>query len=356
MNICYLFYEKEERNTAGFKAPDDIYAILRREGYAKIDMPAFPSKRNWLYKKVWLLTKGVDAWRKVCRTVPDGAVIVYQHPSYGIRLTHHYVSKLQSTKGCKFIAIIHDLESLRGGIDGVVSKNKHTNQIGDNELLKKFDMVICHNQHMRYYLIGQGFDPSKVINLEIFDYLTEVERNQSEKESTPSIAIAGNLAIGKSAYIYKIFEHGNNSGLKVNLYGVNYDDKKSNERMIYHGSFKPEELPEVLEGDFGLVWDGNSADTCAGNTGEYLKYNNPHKTSLYLASGMPVIVWSQAAIADFVIKNGVGIAVDSLKDIEASIREINASLYKEMCSNAARVADQLRSGYYTKSAIEQAIE
>lgn len=63
--------------------------------------------------------------------------------------------------------------------------------------------------------------------------------------------------------------------------------------MIWHGSFKPEESPEHLQG----VWDGDSVDTCAGNTGAYLRYNNPHKTSLYLACGMPVIVWKEAAIA-----------------------------------------------------------
>ena len=50
-----------------------------------------------------------------------------------------------------------------------------------------------------------------------------------------------------------------------------------------------------MEGSFGLVWDGISVETCAGVYGEYLKVNNPHKTSLYLASGIPVIIWKEAA-------------------------------------------------------------
>ena len=34
------------------------------------------------------------------------------------------------------------------------------------------------------------------------------------------------------------------------------------------------------------MWDGPSPDTCAGVYGAYLRYNNPHKTSLYLAAGL----------------------------------------------------------------------
>ena len=60
------------------------------------------------------------------------------------------------------------------------------------------------------------------------------------------------------------------------------------ENETYFGSFLPDELPAALEGGFGLVWDGDSAETCSGVFGEYLRYNNSHKASLYLASGFPL--------------------------------------------------------------------
>lgn len=125
--------------------------------------------------------------------------------------------------------------------------------------------------------------------------------------------------------------------------------------MIYHGSFSPEDLPEHLEGAFGLVWDGTSAETCIGNTGEYLKYNNPHKTSLYLSSGIPVIVWSKAAIADFVIRNGVGIAVDSLYDVNDRISEISEADYASMCENVDCIGVKLRSGGYFMAALDESL-
>ena len=40
----------------------------------------------------------------------------------------------------------------------------------------------------------------------------------------------------------------------------------------YFGSFLPDELPVALEGGFGLVWDGDSAETCSGVFGEYLRF------------------------------------------------------------------------------------
>ena len=136
------------------------------------------------------------------------------------------------------------------------------------------DALICHNEFMKNYLISQGFNYERIVCLEIFDYLSNVQRIQPTKGEEPSIAIAGNLAYGKSRYIYDIFKGGKNSSLKVHLYGNCFDEGQSSKNMIYHGSFKPEELPKYLKGDFGLVWDGISAETCAGNTGEYLKYNN----------------------------------------------------------------------------------
>ena len=171
----------------------------------------------------------------------------------------------------------------------------------------------------------------------------------------PSIAIAGNLAKVKAGYIPKIFDEGHNQGLEVNLFGTRYEDDGINKNLIYHGAFPPEELAAHLKGDFGLVWDGLEAVTCAGNTGNYLRYNNPHKASMYLSAGMPVIVWSEAAIADFVLANGVGITVDSLYDLEDRINSISPAEYEILCQNAQEISKKLRNGYYTSSAIEKAI-
>lgn len=101
---------------------------------------------------------------------------------------------------------------------------------------------------------------------------------------------------------------------KFYLYGPNYGLEES-DNITYGGVLSPEQVPEVLTKGFGLIWDGNTIETCKGGTGEYLRYNNPHKLSLYLSSGLPVIIWKDAAEAKFVCENGVGYTIDSLREI-----------------------------------------
>ena len=63
---------------------------------------------------------------------------------------------------------------------------------------------------------------------------------------------------------------------KFNLYGVGYTGN-TNKDIKYYGAFPPEQLPYVMQGAWGLVWDGTSSNTCEGVFGEYLRINNPHK-------------------------------------------------------------------------------
>ena len=118
---------------------------------------------------------------------------------------------------------------------------------------------------------------------------------------------------------------------------------------------KLEKLANHLTYNFGLVWEGNSTNTCNGVLGEYTKYNNPHKVSLYLSTGLPVIIWKQAALADFVTKNNVGIAIESLDEIDDAIKNVGKQQYAQMKSNTDIIAKKMRSGFYIKSAIHKLI-
>lgn len=357
-NIYYINVDRESRNTAGAKAPRDVADICKKYGCKEILMPYFPKGKNTIYQKLWLVFVCGYHWLKIMNKVKKDDIVIFQHPFYGNRMSEKMIPVIQKRKGAKFIVLIHDLESLRGGIAGVIKNNEKTNQIADNNLLKHFDAVICHNERMKQYLISQDFEADRLVNLDIFDYLSDSDCIKPVKDSIPSIAIAGNLAKGKCGYIYGITskEENRNTTLKIHLFGINYEDAEENENMMWHGSFKPEELPDYLKGEFGLVWDGTSYESCIGNTGEYLRYNNPHKTSLYLSAGMPVIVWKQAAIAEYVLKNNVGIVVENLAELEDAIKKITLEEYMVMCENVKNVSKKLRDGYYTWRAIEEAIE
>jgi len=137
-----------------------------------------------------------------------------------------------------------------------------------------------------------------------------------------------------------------------NLYGVGFDESRKLSNATYFGSFLPDELPSALEGSFGLVWDGDSSKTCSGVFGEYLKYNNSHKASLYLASGFPIIVWGQSALANFVLEKECGISVESLLDLEEVLDNLSQEEYQDLIKNAKSVGQKIREGSYLLSALQ----
>ena len=169
---------------------------------------------------------------------------------------------------------------------------------------------------MKSVLVDKGIAEDKIISLGIFDYLIPNFQEKSGQTKDQPMIVAGNLAQEKAGYLYAL-----PAEPAYNLYGVGFDESRALENETYFGSFLPDELPAALEGGFGLVWDGDSAETCSGVFGEYLRYNNSHKASLYLASGFPLVVWKQSTLSHFVLEKGCGIAVESLHDLKGDNRQ-----------------------------------
>ncbi|MCR4936770.1 MAG: hypothetical protein K5987_01250 [Lachnospiraceae bacterium] len=339
--------EKETLNALG-KAPADINRICRHLGFKKIAVSAFPADRSFFYKKLWLVFSYIPMWISLLVKIKKDDKVLIQHPVHGVRIAVFAVPAIKRIKKCEFIVLIHDLESIRLGANGLSRSDKKRTDIADGQLLRMYDKLICHNEKMQIKLVEKGFNKSIIYTLGIFDYLTPFKPSVGNKGKNPSVVIAGNLQREKSEYIYRLISDNINTGLMVNLYGKGFDKEFESKYCIYHGSFIADDLPGRLSGDFGLVWDGTAIDTCTGNTGEYLRYNNPHKLSLYIAAGIPVIIWDKAAMADFVKENGIGITVSGLEDLYMIIKNISDERYREMSENAVLLSKRIRNGRYTR--------
>lgn len=349
----YIRIKARKRETAGFKAPEDVNRICESMGMKPIEFPRFPSEYGKLRKRLWLYTVVPANWIKVFFRVRKGDLVFFQHPMYANRLITPMVRSIRKWKKCSFVALIHDLESLRKGIGGVVGYKQEREEYSDSVMLGSFDRVICHNESMKAYLLDRDFRPEQLITLGIFDYLCEDNGLRPKPEQPARVAVAGNLAPTKSGYVYDM----DVSGVGLNLYGINFDENAfvGKDNVHYQGAFPPDDLPANLSGTFGLVWDGPVGSTCAGNTGEYLKYNNPHKTSLYLACNLPVIIWSQAALAGFVKENGLGLVVDALDQIADAVSCLTEAQYAAMAKNARAMGEKIRGGGFFRAAAEKAI-
>ena len=338
-----------EAFNAASKARRDADAIAVSLGFNPLVFEGERTGNGAILNMIRLGLNGVENWRRLIRETEPGSCILIQYPHYPLKsafLMKHMMRKAQRTKNLQFTALVHDLDSLRGlhGKAAVYS---------DNKVLPLFDRIICHNDRMKAYLVQKGISAEKLVVLELFDYLTDTSQPIHSPED--GIAIAGNLDPEKSGYISEWIKECKEK-TPAHLYGKGLENTTLPEQAFLHGMVPPEKLPGVIAGGYGLVWDGNSADTCNGDTGKYLRYNNPHKLSLYLASGMPVIIWKEAAAAECVKKQGVGLLIDHLSEIGDLIIGISGEEYQQMADQAAEIGQKLREGYYLSSALGKAMQ
>ena len=346
----FISLHKATERSAAAKAPNDIYTLCERRGWKELFYPVGKKGKS---RYLWRLRRGFMVllfWIHAFFIIRKGDVVFYQHPArYGSKIACRFIRILQRRRA-HFVVLVHDLDSLRYQL--MYDDSSKTNvQYEDKELLSQFDAIICHNKHMKAYLMNSGIAEKKIICLQLFDYLIS-DQEATSKQSFEGIVIAGNLNRKKCGYVYALGQI--HSSCPLHLYGINYDETEASETIIYHGSFEPDALPGIIQGKFGIVWDGNSIDTCEGATGNYLRYNNPHKLSLYMAAGIPVITWKEAAIADFVVENGVGLTVRSLREIPEKMKEVTEEEYAQMKANVEIIRERVISGYYFDHAIGEA--
>lgn len=338
----YILYEQLTENFhAGSKARNDINKISLNNGYYPLIYRTY--KINGFLNRLKQFVLVTIDWLNIFFKVEKGSNLLIQFPiTHGSRYVQFYVNILKRIKKINITLLVHDINSFR----------YNNPVIKDFIFLKQADSIICHNDKMKNILGDKLEGKIKIVSLGIFDYLSDGNYIMKERRLNKEIAIAGNLCKEKSGYVYELNKI---NDVCFNLYGPNYCSEKYKSNIKYFGKFEPDKLLNELNGSFGLVWDGPDIETCSGHYGDYLKINNPHKTSLYLAAGMPVIVWSKSAIADFVRKEKVGLCIDSIYEIPTAISSISEEDYEIMCKNALKVSKRLRNGYYTKKALDESV-
>jgi hypothetical protein len=334
-----MYYADALNQTAGSKATRDCSAILSELGYQHFDVPVYGNR-----SRLWNLSTLVKHVFKLYQLLKPGDQVLLQYPLLGINKWLKYFVRLLRSKDCRTICLLHDLDSLR---------QVHHAWTLEQEVsrLKAFDLLIVHNGRMKALLQAHGLD-LEMRTLGLFDYLVpepvlqEIVQRQGSATLDSKIAFAGNL--GKSVFLKQLDQL---PGISFVLYGPGYEQLPTRAGMEWAGSFDADELPAKLRANFGLIWDGVAIDACTGYLGTYLQYNNPHKASLYLLAGLPLIAPKDSAIADFIDQNGLGITLSSLYDLPEILQELSAADYLRMKAATIPIGKALASGSFLKKAI-----
>lgn len=351
--LCYIAQKYPHTESAAFKSRTDMNSIMAAEGFRNVG-----AKNNLRSTKAgtWLATLG-----GVIRSgfsLHKGDVLVVQYP---MRPYFKAVCRMAHIRGAKVVALIHDLESF---------KRQDITPSEEVRLLSACDYIIALNPSMEQWLRDHGSCVPSV-PLGIWDYLSHDAREarQTAGKVPPrrfadeplasdgyDVMFVGGVCRRRNQFLYDwgtVID-----GYKVIVYGNNFDTTQAAKADSFKlRGFVPSGLMiRHPEGHFGLVWDGDTLDGCHGKWGEYLRYNNPHKASLYLRCGLPVIIWKHAGLAPFVEKEGIGFTVESLAEIAPRLKSMTPAEYARMKENVARVSSRIASGAYFRSAVARATE
>ncbi|MDN7146271.1 beta-1,6-galactofuranosyltransferase [Liquorilactobacillus mali] len=328
----YVVTSGEPGKMGGSKAKEDIINFLAKDNYISFMINPYQTNK---FSRIWYTHFRL----KKFFSNDEINNVILQHPIPSPYIVDNFVKQLEKKGKTKLIIWIHDVQSLQRNGD-------RKKQEWEIKLFNKADVLIVHNKKMQAWLREKKVLTPMIV-LGIFDYDNPVPI-QENVPYEKTICFAG--ALFKSTFLSKL-------KVKHRLYTFGPDmPKVHSENIIYSGQFTPEELPSHLTQNFGLIWDGPEIQTCAGTFGHYQLYNNPHKASLYISTGIPVIIWSKAALADFVLENKIGVVVDSLEELDDLLDNLSEEDYQVLKNNVVRLAEKLRSGYFTKNVIKQLAE
>lgn len=334
MNQFYISFRIDPESTAWYKSNADVEYFLNESGFQAIPFTGCTDRVE-------------DCLSNALKKDEDGLIVVqFPRAEYeGLKLEKFAEYIRNHFSKCKLAAIVHDLDSIR------YADFFQTNQLTEVPVLNLFDYLISLNDAMTFLLKEQKVT-AKIFTMNLFDYV--LKDRPDGISSKPTIAFAGNLQYKKSAFLYHLSEV-DFQNIKVHLYGPWLDLEKfrASDNIIYKGAFSPNDLPYQIHDQFGLCWDGDSLDHCSGTICRYMKYGNPHKTSLYLAMGIPVIISKDIGAAAFIEKENAGIIISSLYEIPERLNKMTNAEYKKLRKNCLKLSNQLRNGYHIKHVIQE---
>ncbi len=334
MNYAIEEYVFNDYN-ASSKARKDISYFVHQFGFKTLIKNDKSQKR---YGKLAKSLKAFQVFAKVFSLSKNDVLFIQTS-----HLLLNPILCIKKIRKFKVIYLIHDVFSLRYNTEQSI--REHRNEIErDINLLNGCDCVIAHNQIMINRLKDFGCN-TLLISLDIFDYACTypVKKRLWNKAENIEIAFAGNLA--KSNFLKELDKK--NPQFKVNVYGT---PQTIFQHINYKGCVDADLLPNVIEGHFGLIWEGGYNVKIEDN---YNLINNPHKLSMYIVSGLPIIVLKDSAAGKFVEKEKIGFTINSLDEISHIINELSENEYNAMVNKCINIRNKIITGFFLHSALEK---
>lgn len=332
-------YYTEKSNSAGGKFPKDVIHIFKRNNYQHVNIHEAYPRRDLLKASAQIFADIASLSH-----IKTKSLVVYID-QVRPRLSKYLSFVFFKLKKCTVVDFLEDVDFLRNNYSDI--KIKHC-----IKTMNSCKCVISQNAKMSKELRRRGL-LSKTFELNILDFLSDVVGTSKERNigTKWSVCYGGNLSSFQSGFIFKLPYF---SSVIFNIYGPNLPSKDLPQGCKFRGTFDAENCVGNISGDWGLVWNGNNIFVDENDKkSTYYNYVCPHKLSMYILCGMPVIVYKKSAMANFVIQNKCGIVVNDLKNLDKELSKVNEKMYQELKDGTLKIANQIAVGNYTSDVINK---
>jgi len=314
--LCYISRNYYNLTSAGNKAKTDNEDTLAEMGAINLGL-----RRTVKNSKILAFFLDLVGIIRTCLLLKKGDVLFLQYP---VKKYFSFLCNIARLKGAKTVSLIHDLGSFRRKkltIEKEISRLSHC------------DYIIASNENMSTWLKEHGMKKT-VGALGLFDYRSASFNEHSSKTASKgatTIVYAGALSMRKNAFLVELTKSLSTWNLTIVGNKDGLQGLQDNPHVSYQGFLPSEEFISHINADFGLVWDGDSLDTCSGNYGTY------------------------PAVAPIIEKEGVGITINSLQELDSILSHLSQEELTVLKQNAAMMAKKLNQGYFLRNAIQTAM-
>ncbi len=277
----------------------------------------------------------------ILASVSPGDIVIIQSPTWNdIRFDESLLNRMNRYSGLKKIIWLHDVQPLMKE-----SKRELLNRWIN--LYNQADLIIAASRNEVDFLRAHGLKVKKALIQRMWDCQVSVDDTIVPK-FRKVINFAGNPSNEPKLAFARSWKY-ENVQLAVTVNGGDWAQGKN---ICFLGWFNNDNLlANALRtsGGFGLLWSEDSYWR------DYMRVNASYKFSTYLAAGIPVIVPSDIAESDTIVRKNMGITVDSLDEAVERVANMDEVEYRKMVENTEQFAFLLREGYFTKKILTDAV-
>lgn len=262
-----------------------------------------------------------------------GDIAICQFPTgNGTYFENELVNRLK-VYGARIAILIHEMEAL-----AYEGKRSLFGRI--IEIYNQAEVLIVPTYAMRQWLLENGISKRmKFVVQEMWDY-TVNEFHTSLPTLKKEIFFTD----------FEGFDRVNEWNYSVPLKLYNVSTKQGNVQNL--GEREPYQLLLELNrgGGFGLIWYRDEYSR------RYMGQSNSFSLSRFLAAGLPVLVPVDSSHRRLIEANHLGIVVESLEEAVQAVERISEEKYREYGKAVEQFAPALRSGYFTKKCLIEAMQ